>query len=231
MTALRYCEPREAFVPSSGGASDGASDCALCSAFLSATAAPRSPFAPGALLFRQGEAVRLVYRVLSGAVISYRLLSDGRRQVTGFHLPGDFLGLEAGVEHATTTEALCRVDALAMERTELAGRAATDVDLARALWQVTVRAFRRSEDHALILARQGATERVAAFLLEFAERTGWPEIIDLPMTRQDIADHVGLTIHTVSRTLSQLQAQGLVEARSSRHVRLLQRHRLEGLCA
>jgi CRP/FNR family transcriptional regulator/CRP/FNR family nitrogen fixation transcriptional regulator len=164
-------------------------------------------------------------------VISYRLLSDGRRQVTGFHLPGDFLGLEAGVEHATTTEALSRVDALAMERTELAGRAVTDVDLARALWQVTVRAFRRSEDHALLLARQGATERVAAFLLDFADRMGWPEIMDLPMTRQDIADHVGLTIHTVSRTLSQLQAQGMVEARSSRHVRLLQRRRLEGMCA
>ena len=227
MTALRQFEPREAMVPSS----DATPDCALCGAFASATAAPRSPFAPGALLFRQGEAVRLVYRVLSGAVVSYRLLSDGRRQVTGFHLPGDFLGLEAGVEHATTAEALSRVDALAMERTELAGRAVTDVGLARALWQVTVQAFRRSEDHALILARQGATERVAAFLLDFAERMGRPEIIDLPMTRQDIADHVGLTIHTVSRTLSQLQAHGMVEARSSRHVRLLQRHRLEGLCA
>lgn len=227
MTALRNHESREAVVPSS----DAGSDCALCGAFANATAAPRSPFDPGAVLFRQGEAVRLVYRVLSGAVISYRLLSDGRRQVTGFHLPGDFLGLEAGVEHTTTAEALSRVDALAMERTELAGRAVTDVGLARALWQVTVRAFRRSEDHALILARQGATERVAAFLLDFAERMGRPEIIDLPMTRQDIADHVGLTIHTVSRTLSQLQAHGMVEARSSRHVRLLQRHRLEGLCA
>ena len=227
MTALRNHESRETVVLPS----DAGSDCALCGAFANATAAPRSPFAPGAVLFRQGEPVRLVYRVLSGAVISYRLLSDGRRQVTGFHLPGDFLGLEAGVEHTTTAEALSRVDALAMERTELAGRAVTDVGLARALWQVTVRAFRRSEDHALILARQGATERVAAFLLDFAERMGRPEIIDLPMTRQDIADHVGLTIHTVSRTLSQLQAQGLVEARSSRHVRLLQRHRLEGLCA
>lgn len=227
MTALRHCKPREAAVPSM----EGTPDCALCGAFASAKAAPRSPFAPGALLFRQGEPVRLVYRILSGSVVSYRLLSDGRRQVTGFHLPGDFLGLEAGVEHATTTEALGRVDALAMERTELAERAATDVSLARALWQVTVRAFRRSEDHALILARQGATERVAAFLLDFAERMGRPEIIDLPMTRQDIADHVGLTIHTVSRTLSQLQSQGMVEARSSRHVRLLQRDRLEGLCA
>lgn len=227
MTALRYSEPREVVVPTS----DEAGDCDLCVAFRNATAAPRSPFAAGDLLFRQGDPVRLVYRVLSGAVASYRLLSDGRRQVTGFHLPGDFVGLEAGVEHTTNAEALCPVDALAMERTELAGRASIDIGLARALWQVTVRAFRRSEDHALILARQGATERVAAFLLDFADRTGRPEIIDLPMTRQDIADHVGLTIHTVSRTLSQLQAQGVIEARSSRHVRLLQRQRLEWLCA
>jgi CRP/FNR family transcriptional regulator/CRP/FNR family nitrogen fixation transcriptional regulator len=96
---------------------------------------------------------------------------------------------------------------------------------------VSVRAFQRSEDHALILARQGATERVAAFLLDFAQRNGGVLTIDLPMTRQDIADHVGLTIHTVSRTLSQLQAQGLIEARSSRQVRLLDLQRLEWLCA
>jgi CRP/FNR family transcriptional regulator/CRP/FNR family nitrogen fixation transcriptional regulator len=227
MTALRNSEPRNTFVPPS----EAAADCDLCGAFATATAAPRSPFDPGEILFRQGDPVRLVYRVLKGAVINYRLLSDGRRQVAGFHLPGDFVGLEAGVEHATTAEALCRVDALAMERAELAGRAATDIGLARALWQVTIRAFQRSEDHALILARQGATERVAAFLLDFADRMGQPDTIDLPMTRQDIADHVGLTIHTVSRTLSHLQAQGLIEARSSRQVRLLQRQRLEWLCA
>ena len=111
------------------------------------------------------------------------------------------------------------------------GQAVTDIGLARALWQVSVRAFQRSEDHALILARQGATERVAAFLLDFAQRNGGVLTIDLPMTRQDIADHVGLTIHTVSRTLSQLQAQGLIEARSSRQVRLLDLQRLEWLCA
>lgn len=227
MFALRQCETPDTVAATS----DAATDCKLCGAFANATAAPRSPFAAGDLLFRQGDAVRLVYRVLRGAVISYRLLSDGRRQVTGFHLPGDYLGLEAGVEYATTAEALGRVDALAMERADLASRAVTDIGLARALWQVTVRAFQRSEDHALILARQGATERVAAFLLDFAERTGGAETIDLPMTRQDIADHVGLTIHTVSRTLSQLQAQGLIEARSRRQVRLLQRQRLEWLCA
>jgi CRP/FNR family transcriptional regulator/CRP/FNR family nitrogen fixation transcriptional regulator len=207
------------------------SDCRLCEVFANASAAPRSPFAPGEQLFRQGDPVRLVYRVLKGAVVSYRLLADGRRQVTAFHLPGDFVGLEAGVEHSTTAEALSIVHASAIERSELAESAATDIGLARALWQITVRAVQRSEDHALILARQSATERVAAFLVDFAERLGHPEFIDLPMTRQDIADHVGLTIHTVSRTLSQLQSEGLIEARSTRHVRLLQRGRLETICA
>lgn len=207
------------------------SKCALELAFQTAAAAPGSPFPQGTAIFRQGDPVRQVYRILSGAVVCYRLLSDGRRQVTGFHLPGDVLGLEAGVEHATTAQALNEVAALAMARTELSHQAMRDLDLARALWNATIRAFQRSEGHALILARQGAAERIAAFLLDFADRLGHPDLLDLPMTRQDIADHVGLTIHTVSRTLSQLQAHGLVEARSSRHVRLLQRRRLEGMCA
>lgn len=228
MTALRICDITEQPIATTPAETP---DCHLCAVFANASAAPRSPFAPGERLFRQGDPVRLVYRVLKGAAVSYRLLSDGRRQVTGFHLPGDFVGLEAGVEHATTAEALSTVHASAIERSELADRAATDIGLARALWQITVRAVHRSEDHALILARQGATERVAAFLLDFAERQGHPEFIDLPMTRQDIADHVGLTIHTVSRTLSQLQTEGLIEARSTRHVRLLQRDRLECICA
>lgn len=228
MTALRICDITDRPIATPRAETP---DCHLCDVFANASAAPRSPFAPGEHLFRQGDPVRLVYRVLKGAAISYRLLSDGRRQVTGFHLPGDFVGLEAGVEHATTAEALSTVHASAIERAELAERAATDIGLARALWQVTVRAVQRSEDHALILARQGATERVVAFLLEFAGRLGHPEFIDLPMTRQDIADHVGLTIHTVSRTLSQLQADGLIEARSTRHVRLLQRDRMECICA
>lgn len=228
MTALRICDITDQPIATPPAETP---DCQLCVVFANASAAPRSPFAPGEQLFRQGDPVRLIYRVLKGAAVSYRLLSDGRRQVSGFHLPGDFVGLEAGVEHATTAEALGVVHASAIERADLAQRAATDIGLARALWQVTVRAFHRSEDHALILARQGATERVVAFLLEFAERLGRSEFIDLPMTRQDIADHVGLTIHTVSRTLSQLQAEGLIEARSTRHVRLLQRGRLESICA
>lgn len=205
--------------------------CELCEAFAIASASVRAPYAAGAEIFRQGERASLVYRVLTGAVISYRLLNDGRRQVTEFHLAGDFLGLEAGLEYRTTAEALSGATIATVRRADLARLAAVDSGLARALWQMSVQAFQRSEDHAMILARQGATERVVAFLLDYADRLGTPEIVDLPMTRQDMGDHLGLTIHTVSRTLSHLQAEGLIEARSSRQVRLFRRDLLERIRA
>lgn len=205
--------------------------CELCEAFSIASSSVRSPLAAGEEIFRQGEPAGFVYRVLKGAVISYRLLNDGRRQVTEFHAAGDFLGLEAGLEYRTTAEALSQTMITTVRRTDLARLAAADSGLARALWQMSVRAFQRSEDHAMILARQGATERVVAFLLDYADRVGTVELVDLPMTRQDMADHVGLTIHTVSRTLSQLQADGLIQARSSRQVRLVRRDLLERITA
>lgn len=207
-------------------ASEPTDRCELCEAFSDLSGAPAG-FAAGEEIFAQGEPASFVYRIASGAVISYRLLADGRRQVTGFHLPGDFLGLEAGIDYRTHAQALGPVRATVLRRARLSAVAATNGGLARALWQMSVRAFQRSEDHAMILARQGATERVAAFLLDYADRVGVRDVVDLPMSRQDMADHLGLTIHTVSRTLSQLQAGGMIEARSSRHVRLLRRDRLE----
>ena len=202
-------------------------ECALCDAFDDG--AISQVFAPGRELCRQSERSYKVYRVRSGAVASYRLFSDGRRQVMSFHLPGDFIGLEAGVEYGATAVALTPTSVEVMRRSELSDMAATDPGLARALWDVCVQAFHRSEEHALVLARHGAVERVAAFLVDFASRTrkGWA--FELPMTRQDLADYLGLTIHTVSRTLSQLETSGLIEARSSRQVRLLQPACLESM--
>jgi CRP/FNR family transcriptional regulator/CRP/FNR family nitrogen fixation transcriptional regulator len=91
--------------------------------------------------------------------------------------------------------------------------------------------MRQNQNHASMLARLGAVERVAAFLLDFAQRVEAQDEVDLPMSRQDIADYLGLTIHTVSRTLSQLQSQGLIDARSSRHVLLRRQSALAELCA
>lgn len=202
-------------------------ECALCGVFDEAAAV--QGFAAGRELCRQAEPSYKVFRLRAGAVATYRLFADGRRQVMSFYLPGDFIGLEAGVEYGATAVALTPVSAEVMRRSELSDMAAADPALSRALWQVSVRAFQRSEEHALVLARHGAVERVAAFLVEFAARSRKGRTFELPMTRQDLADYLGLTIHTVSRTLSQLQASGLIEARSSRIVRLLQPAGLESL--
>ena len=201
--------------------------CALCDAFDEDATLLLHP--AGRELFRQGEPSYRVYRIRSGAVASYRLFADGRRQVMSFHLPGDYLGLEAGVEHGATAVCLSDTALEAMRRSELSDLAASDHALGRALWQVSIRAFHRSEEHALVLARHGALERVAALLLDVSRRIGRADVFDLPMTRQDMADYLGLTIHTVSRTLSQLEADRMIEARSSRQVRLLCRERLEDL--
>ncbi len=202
--------------------------CELGAAFLDSSVV-QATLDSGETLFHPGEPASYIYRVCEGAVVSCRLYADGRRQVTGFHLPGDFVGLEADTEHRTHAQALGPTRVKVLRRTRLSALAASDGGLGRALWRASLDAFRRSEDHAMILARQGATERVAVFLLDYAERVGTVDVIDLPMSRQDIADYLGLTIHTVSRTLSQLQADGLISARSSRQVRLLRRDRLDAI--
>ncbi len=201
--------------------------CALCDTFDED--AVTQVFAAGRELCRQAEPSYKVFRIQSGAVATYRLFSDGRRQVMNFYLPGDFIGLEAGVEYGATAVALTATTVDTMRRSELSDMAATDATLSRALWSVCVQAFHRSEEHAFVLARHGAVERVVAFLMDFAARAGAGWAFELPMTRQDLADYLGLTIHTVSRTLSQLEASGLIEARSSRMVRLLQPACLEGM--
>lgn len=194
-------------------------------------AGAKRAFQSGQEIFGQGESADYVYRVLKGAVRSFRLLNDGRRQICEFHFAGDFLGLEAGVEYRATAEAMSDCVVLVVRRTSLAELAARDADLTARLWQLAARGHQRSQDHAFILARQGATERVAAFLVEFAERVDADGFIDLPMSRQDIADYLGLTIHTVSRTFSQLQGLGLISVESPRHVRLDRYADLADLCS
>lgn len=203
--------------------------CALCKAFADSHALP-TRMGAGEELFLEGETAEFAYRVEQGVLMSYRLLGDGRRQVVDFHLPGEFLGLEAGVEYSVTVQAATSATVVAMNRRRLAALAAEDVQLTGDLWAATVKAYQRSQDHAGILARQSATERVVAFLLGYARRIGAGRDMVLPMSRQDMADFLGLAIHTVSRTLTHLEADGLIAARSSRQVRLMRKDRLQALC-
>jgi len=187
--------------------------------------------AAGEEIFAEGEDAETVYQVLSGTVRTYRLLGDGRRHVCDFHVPGDVLGLEATNAYCCSAEGMTDVVLHAIPLRTLRRLSADDAALGQQLLSLAAGGLQRSQNHASMLARLGATERVAAFLCDFARRFDAIDELTLPMTRQDIADYLGLTIHTVSRTLSQLQEQGLIDARASRRVRLRRQADLLGLCA
>ncbi|MBO9707420.1 MAG: helix-turn-helix domain-containing protein [Caulobacter sp.] len=181
-------------------------------------------------IYAQGEATDLVYRVTSGSVRAARLLSDGRRQVAGFYYQGDLFGLETAPIHRACTEALCDTRVFAVRRSALRHYGELGEHLERMLWRATGEELSQVRDHMLLLARKNAVERVAGFLDDIAQRLGG-DWVDLPMTRQDIADYLGLTIETVSRMLTQLQVEGVVQFQGCRRFRIRAPARLASLVA
>jgi len=174
-------------------------------------------FAANTEIFGEGERTDSVYKVISGAVRTYRILSDGRRQIVAFYLPGDIFGLEAGEEHMHSADAVGNTVLLSVKRSLVASEAAEDVAVAQRLWQYTARELRRAQNHALLLI-QSAEERVTFFLKQMAAHNPQSDMITLPMSRQDIADYLGLTIETVSRTLTHLESRSIIALPSSRKV-------------
>jgi len=130
------------------------------------------------------------------------MLSDGRRQIVAFHMPGDVLGLEVDERHCFSAEAVNNATILAVKRSIVMGLAARDADFARQLWAVTAQECQRAQNHIVILGCMSARQRVASFLLFMAQHSSGHNEIELSMTRRDIADYLGLTIETVSRTIS-----------------------------
>ncbi len=181
----------------------------------------RMTFERDAEIFGEGEPADFVYRVASGAVRTYRVLSDGRRQIGDFHLAGDLFGLECGREHLFGAEAICRSEIIVCRRSSLFGLAARSPDVGHALWAETARELERAQSHLMLLGRKSACERVATFLAALAEREPVNREITLPMSRQDMADYLGLTIETVSRTFTQLQSEGVIELHGCRKVQVL----------
>ncbi|WP_031336212.1 helix-turn-helix domain-containing protein [Rhodopseudomonas sp. B29] len=182
-------------------------------------------------IYGEDEPSEYVYQVVSGAVRSYKLLSDGRRQIGAFYLPGDVFGLESGPAHRLTAEAIVDTTVRLIKRKTLEQAAATDVVIARSLWSMTAGELRHAEDHMLLLGRKNAMERVANFLLEMDRRLAVAGMMALPMCRRDIGDYLGLTLETVSRALSQLQSQGILGFSGARQIELRNRARLRNLDA
>lgn len=169
-------------------------------------------------IFGQDEPAEYVYRVVSGAVRTMRFTCEGRRQILGFHLPGDVFGLELGEAYTLSAEAVGASEVVMVRRSALEKAANDDARAARSLLKLTSEQLANAREHACMLGRKGAGERVAAFLLQLADRFVAKREMDLPMSRADIADYLGLTIETVSRAFSEFERSAAIALPSSRHV-------------
>jgi len=182
-------------------------------------------------IYGEDEPSDYVYQVIRGSVRSYKLLSDGRRQIGAFYLPGDVFGLESGPVHRLAAEAIVDTTVRLVKRRSLEEAAGTTAEVARSLWSMTAGELRHAEDHMLLLGRKSAMERVASFLLEMDRRLAVTGMMALPMCRRDIGDYLGLTLETVSRALSQLHSQGVLGFSGARQIVLRNRQRLRNMDA
>jgi CRP/FNR family transcriptional regulator, nitrogen fixation regulation protein len=167
-------------------------------------------------VYGEGEPAEFVYQVTNGAVRTYKILDDGRRQIGAFHPPGDIFGLVSGTSHQLTAEATIATTVRMVKRRAFEAAAKTDVRIANDLWTMTAADLRHAEEHMLLLGRKSTTERVTAFLIEMNRRLAGAGMLALPMCRRDIGDYLGLALETVSRTLSRLHDQGMLSFSGAR---------------
>ena len=183
-------------------------------------------FPEGAAIYCEGDPIRSFYKVTGGVVRTCRFTSDGRRQIDGFHAEGQVFGLEIGGGHRLSAEAVSECCVVAYRWPGLGDFDGGEGETARTVFGLAMTCLQRAQEHALLLGHRSAAQKLAAFLLDLAGRGN---AVDLAMTRQDIADYLGLTIETVSRTLSQFERDHLIALPAARHVVLRNRMSLEDL--
>ena len=184
-------------------------------------------FERNAEIFGEDQPADHFYRVISGGVRIVKLVSDGRRQITSFCLPGDMFGFEDSV-HRFCAETVSESNILIRKRNPSLARSMDDPRMVQQLWTQAVVQLQRAQHHVLLLGRKTAQERLADFLLDMVDRGGRQDgAIELPMSRQDIADYLGLTIETVSRTLTQLARDQIISIPAARRIVVRNRSALE----
>jgi CRP/FNR family transcriptional regulator len=192
-----------------------------------AAIAMAASFGPGAHLVREGDPADHLFRITSGVVKVYRTLPDGRCQITGFLFAGDFVGLALEDGYLSAAVAVGPVTASRFARKKVEHLVAASPLVARLLLRRTCCELIAAQDQMLLLGRKTASEKVASFLIGIARRTSG-DFLDLPVTRADIADYLGLTIETVSRTLTQLREDGIIDVNRAQ-IRIVRRAELEEL--
>jgi CRP/FNR family nitrogen fixation transcriptional regulator len=188
-------------------------------------------FGRNAEIYAEGEPSGYVYKLVSGVVRVSKLLPDGRRQISAFHLPGEMFGFEADELHHASAEAVVPAKVIAYRWDGVLGAEKQPASFVRELLNLTVLGLRHTQDHLLLLGRKNALERLAAFLLEMSARMGGSTTLDLAMPRHDIADYLGLTLETVSRMFAELKEKGVIRLESARRVHLLDKAGLKAMGA
>ena len=199
---------------------------------------------PRQILFQEGDDADNVYNILSGVLKLYKLLPDGRRQITGFVYAGDFLGIASiGIAsisiHSYSAEAVSEVSLCRFPRAKLYRLFDRYPALQRRLLGIATDELTAAQDQMLLLGRKTAAEKLASFLLSLAHRMA-PRgsknddadiagPVPVPMTRSDIADYLGLTVETVSRTLSRLKKAGHIAITDAHHITIAQPHALRDI--
>ncbi|MFZ2159523.1 MAG: helix-turn-helix domain-containing protein [Bradyrhizobium sp.] len=171
-------------------------------------------FASCETVFAQEEMTTSFYNLMEGVMRLYKLLPDGRRQIVGFSLPGDFLGLAASARHSLSADAIGAVTVCRFSKAPFARFIEDKPHLLLRINELAVRELSQAQDHMVLLGRRSAEEKVATFLIGWRDRlvqlNGPSTTVALPMSRQDIADFLGLTIETVSRTFTKLERDRVI---------------------
>jgi CRP/FNR family transcriptional regulator, anaerobic regulatory protein len=185
------------------------------------------------ILFAEGDETTSIYEIVRGMLRLVKLLPDGRRQITGFLSAGHLLGLAPEGVRVYTAEAVTKVMLRRYGRADFERQIEEVPGFSKRLLIVTSHELRAAQDQMLLLGRMTAMEKVATFLLLVAKaKDGDGELdVDLPMTRSDIADYLGLTVETVSRTLTIMKQTGLIALSTATHIKIRSCDRLKKLAA
>ena len=188
-------------------------------------------FVEGREIFAEGGNTESFYKVVSGVVRVCKFLSDGRRQIEAFHVAGEVFGFELGDERHMSAEAVSDCTLVSYRRHGVEQIAQRNEAVSHQLLQLAMHNLAQAQDHSMLLGRRGAAEKVAGFIIGWAKRCRTEGVVHLAMSRQDMADYLGLTIETVTRSLSQFERDGVIALPSTRQLKVLDADALEDLAA
>ncbi|MDE3775601.1 Crp/Fnr family transcriptional regulator [Sinorhizobium meliloti] len=192
---------------------------------------PVERFAPAQAVFWEGDEATHIFEVTVGMLRALRLLGDGRRIIVGFLRPGDLLGVSLKERYLYTVEAVSSVELRRFPRRRFEDEVARHSNLQQQLFSRLRDEMTAAQDQAVLLSRRSAEEKLANFFLLMGRNQNCKQtsIVDLPMTRLDIADYLGMTIETVSRTITKLANSGVIATPERRSVTVLKMETLRSL--